>query len=981
MDNRFKRAWFSTVTELPTLIFLIFMLFICFEFHSRKYLMLDYSLTFDHWWYFYHRLQQGELAQWNPFSLFGRIAVQWNYIPVSMLTPVLYFLKFDLSTFHYAQVAGTFLSLTGLYLTGRIFGYGRLVSMIPVLVLGMSGYRYWIALPHTGTFLFFFPISVALLMRATHLAKADISKVALAFLLASLAFLGSRLEPLVHFLFFVGSLSVFVGLEKGWGGWQYFRFFLALGLGLALILLINAWHFAFLFQSTAENSRAAGGLQLSEILRGSNYYWMFISLIYQPLLIMILINGVLWRLLSRFQWRLTSIHLVLLTTVEMLILGKLSTLYKSLDLYPFIRQSYINKQLVHDLTGSFKVLPVVLLAFWLVARFKDGRKMVVDEVLGAATLFFAALYITQYSWGRWPVNTNIHYFFMPPLLNWLMPLGILGLVRRWGLWPVAGLVLFHFIGETGAIALFEWIGLPWNPPRAALLELPIQALLILETTLTGIWLLKFLVEKIGYSPLPNRRLATMGSLCLVTGLGFALYKVLLPKTLKVLTEDLATPLSMDKFSAVQLKPEANDTNSMSFSIQVPESFHEKYVRAVVYAKSENKTPWAIFTVANNGASQQDITYYPNSGAWEKLEIPLKLNATSKVVSMTIGIRPNATASVEFERLQVLGEGSTPPRMIPYYKDQFPFAETKVGERYSGGNPWIVEAFESSLAMQKDALQSNGLTRKRIVDDDILKFGLDMQYKFMPAVSQTRNTAPVYASEIPYYLKMMFLGPQFARSIRPHPETTPLVGTKKEYEIRNDANADIYDYLNQVVLWTHKDYELPTQMLTAEEGSGVSRVFIAPEVRVFESDQQEFEALRGEFQQTGRLPRFVTTSDQRLKGEPRLATDIDNLVSQVELIKDDPESIEIRTSTDRAAYLVLLDLFSKGWSARVNDAPAEIFRGYLGVRFLKLPQGISQVKFSYEVPGLRVGLWLSLISFGLLSLFCLLSRRKSDEKSE
>src|SRR5574337_813163 len=108
--------------ELPVVLFFIYVIFLAFAFHSREVMMLDYTVTFDHWWYFHDRLRDAELAQWNPFSLLGRIAVQWNHVPASIFSPLLIFRGLTLKGFHALSVAGTVIALVSIYLAGRIAG-------------------------------------------------------------------------------------------------------------------------------------------------------------------------------------------------------------------------------------------------------------------------------------------------------------------------------------------------------------------------------------------------------------------------------------------------------------------------------------------------------------------------------------------------------------------------------------------------------------------------------------------------------------------------------------------------------------------------------------------------------------------------------------------------------------------------------------------------------------------------------------------
>ena len=59
-------------------LYFTILLFLCYIFHSREVVMEDFPSTFDYWWYFYHRLLTGSLAQWNPYILLGKISICWE---------------------------------------------------------------------------------------------------------------------------------------------------------------------------------------------------------------------------------------------------------------------------------------------------------------------------------------------------------------------------------------------------------------------------------------------------------------------------------------------------------------------------------------------------------------------------------------------------------------------------------------------------------------------------------------------------------------------------------------------------------------------------------------------------------------------------------------------------------------------------------------------------------------------------------------
>jgi uncharacterized membrane protein YfhO len=85
---------------------------------------------------------------------------------------------------------------------------------------------------------------------------------------------------------------------------------------------------------------------------------------------------------------------------------------------------------------------------------------------------------------------------------------------------------------------------------------------------------------------------------------------------------------------------------------------------------------------------------------------------------------------------------------------------------------------------------------------------------------------------------------------------------------------------------------------------------------------------------------------------------------VRIVRYQPDRIELTAWSDQNAWLVLNDLYSAGWSASVDQASAPIVRANHLVRAIRLRTGVHQVKFSYQAPGLRLGLIFSALSLAV-----------------
>jgi hypothetical protein len=107
------------------------------------------------------------------------------------------------------------------------------------------------------------------------------------------------------------------------------------------------------------------------------------------------------------------------------------------------------------------------------------------------------------------------------------------------------------------------------------------------------------------------------------------------------------------------------------------------------------------------------------------------------------------------------------------------------------------------------------------------------------------------------------------------------------------------------------------------------------------------------------------------GEAYTGPDFANLVA------DRGEQVEIETASAGERYLVLADLYYKGWVATVDGQPAPIRVAYGMVRALRLGPGRHHVLFAYSSRSFRIGLWITLASVLALGLGSMLERQSKS----
>jgi len=91
------------------------------------------------------------------------------------------------------------------------------------------------------------------------------------------------------------------------------------------------------------------------------------------------------------------------------------------------------------------------------------------------------------------------------------------------------------------------------------------------------------------------------------------------------------------------------------------------------------------------------------------------------------------------------------------------------------------------------------------------------------------------------------------------------------------------------------------------------------------------------------------------------------------------SATIAVSANEPAILVFTDTYYPGWTATVDETPAEIFPAYGAFRAVVVPKGEHTVTFEYFPRSFQIGLALSVIACfasGLTALYLLLKRRSS-----
>jgi len=96
-----------------------------------------------------------------------------------------------------------------------------------------------------------------------------------------------------------------------------------------------------------------------------------------------------------------------------------------------------------------------------------------------------------------------------------------------------------------------------------------------------------------------------------------------------------------------------------------------------------------------------------------------------------------------------------------------------------------------------------------------------------------------------------------------------------------------------------------------------------------------------------------------------------------------QQVELETTTDTSALVVLTDTYYPGWKAYVDEAETPIYRANYTFRAVEVPAGKHTVRFSYEPLSVTIGGWISgvsLVIYGAIVLLSLRSRVTMSKKA-
>jgi len=186
------------------------------------------------------------------------------------------------------------------------------------------------------------------------------------------------------------------------------------------------------------------------------------------------------------------------------------------------------------------------------------------------------------------------------------------------------------------------------------------------------------------------------------------------------------------------------------------------------------------------------------------------------------------------------------------------------------------------------------------------------------------------------------------------EVLGLLGTRY---IVTEANAELPRGTSPNVLGYA--YRGP-EATVLEDRLAVPRAFVAQRIDLAGDEGQELAAAAG--------PRFDARRDAIVPRGAlvRAAAPAEGGSGVVRVIGEQDARVALEARLARRGLVVLDDAWAPGWSVSVDGRPARALRTDVVMRGVMVPPGRHRIVWSYQVPGLRIGMLLSLLALLVLA---------------
>ena len=100
---------------------------------------------------------------------------------------------------------------------------------------------------------------------------------------------------------------------------------------------------------------------------------------------------------------------------------------------------------------------------------------------------------------------------------------------------------------------------------------------------------------------------------------------------------------------------------------------------------------------------------------------------------------------------------------------------------------------------------------------------------------------------------------------------------------------------------------------------------------------------------------------------------------VKIIRKWPNNIELKTNSETKQFLVLSEIYyPEGWSADINGKETEIYEVNSILRGILIPSGSNEISFVFNPKDVKLGSFISSLSFAISLLFIVIGFYKKNE---
>jgi len=106
----------------------------------------------------------------------------------------------------------------------------------------------------------------------------------------------------------------------------------------------------------------------------------------------------------------------------------------------------------------------------------------------------------------------------------------------------------------------------------------------------------------------------------------------------------------------------------------------------------------------------------------------------------------------------------------------------------------------------------------------------------------------------------------------------------------------------------------------------------------------------------------------LPAKPAADSAAPTVAGRAEIVRHEPDEVEIRATTPEPAYLVLTDNYYDDWTATIDGQPTEVLRANHTFRAVAVPAGEHTIVFRFEPRALSIGFAISAVVWTLVALY-------------